>query len=180
MVAPFVGVLRSEFIRPIGSDLFGNAELAYIPEAKLEAWLREFFDQTTTPAREAQPRREDPVAAAMFTGPVGVENHDDLIGSTTRAYRLNPRMVHRVTAPNDTGTPRPLLTADFSLLEAKRLLNLMDYALLQGGMNFIVVAKKGDKDRPARQDEVENLKDGADRPEIGPSASAEGQERVTS
>lgn len=55
----------------------------------------------------------------------------------------------------------------------------MDYALLQGGMNFIVVAKKGDKDRPARQDEVENLKDGADRPEIGPSASAEGQERVT-
>ena len=38
-------------------------------------------------------------------------------------------MVHRVTAPNDTGTPRPLLTADFSLLEAKQLLNLMDYAL---------------------------------------------------
>jgi len=103
MVAPFVGVLRSEFIRPIGSDLFGNAELAYIPEAKLEAWLREFFDQTTTPAREAQLRREDPVAAAMFTGPVDVENHDDLIGSTTRAYRLNPRMVHRRTTPARRG-----------------------------------------------------------------------------
>jgi hypothetical protein len=37
MVAPVVGVLLAERVRPIGSDLFGNAELAYIPEAPLSA-----------------------------------------------------------------------------------------------------------------------------------------------
>jgi hypothetical protein len=34
----------------------------------------------------------------------------------------------------------------------------MDFALLQGGMNFIVVAKKGTDERPALQPEIENLK----------------------
>jgi hypothetical protein len=80
---------------------------------------------------------------------VELDEQLDYTGFGTRAYRLNPRMAHRTTAPYDADAPRPLLTADFALLEAKRLLNLMDYALLQGGMNFIVVAKKGTDERPA-------------------------------
>jgi hypothetical protein len=55
--------------------------------------------------------------------------------------------------------PRPLLTRNFALLEAKRLLNIMDYSLLQGGANYIVIAKKGTDERPAQPGEVENLRD---------------------
>jgi hypothetical protein len=66
-------------------------------------------------------------------------------------------MCHRKCAPYDDEAPRPLMTANFALLEAKRLLNLMDYALLQGGLNFIVVAKKGSDERPALPAEIENL-----------------------
>jgi hypothetical protein len=158
MVAPLIGVLLSERVRTIGTDLFGNAELAYIPEPKLERWLSEYFDEKTTPARKAELRRQDPVSAVMFTGKVQVDAKADMTGVPIEAYRLNPRMCHRTKAPCDGDTPRPLMTANFALLEAKRLLNLMDFALLQGGMNFIVVAKKGTDERPALQPEIENLK----------------------
>jgi hypothetical protein len=158
MVAPLIGVLKAERIRAIGSDLFGNAELAYLPPPALERWLSEYFDERTTAARKAELRRIDPVSAVMFTGKVKVDEKNDLIGEGIDAYRLNPRMVHRTKAACDDDTPRPLMTANFALLEAKRLLNLMDFALLQGGMNFIVVAKKGTDDRPAQQPEIENLK----------------------
>jgi hypothetical protein len=158
MVAPLIGILVAERVRAIGSDMFGNAELAYLPEPKLETWLSEYFNDETTPARKAELRRQDPVSAVMFTGKVKIEERNDLTGAGIDAYRLNPRMAHRTKAPCDGNTPRPLMTANFALLEAKRLLNLMDFALLQGGMNFIVVAKKGTDERPALQPEIENLK----------------------
>jgi hypothetical protein len=158
MVAPLIGVLPAERIRTIGSDLFGNADLAYLPEPALERWLSEYFDDAISAARKAELRRQDPVAAVMFTGKVKIGEKEDLTGVPVDAYRLNPRMVHRSKAASDDHTPRPLMTANFALLEAKRLLNLMDFALLQGGMNFIVVAKKGTDERPAQQPEIENLK----------------------
>jgi hypothetical protein len=75
-------------------------------------------------------------------------------------YTLNPRMVHRTTMPKGASPyPRPPLTANFALLEAKRLLNIMDYALLQGGTNYIVVAKQGSDKLPAQQPEIDNLTD---------------------
>jgi hypothetical protein len=55
--------------------------------------------------------------------------------------------------------PRPMLTRNFPLLEAKRLLNILDFALLQGGSNFIVVAKKGSDQRPAKGQEIANLRE---------------------
>jgi hypothetical protein len=69
-------------------------------------------------------------------------------------------MVKRTTMPKGAAPyPRPLLTANFALLEAKRLLNIMDYALLQGGTNYIVVAKQGSDQLPAQQPEIDNLVD---------------------
>jgi hypothetical protein len=60
MVAPLIGILPAEQVRAIGSDLFGNAELAFIPTGKLEAWLTAYFDEHATPARKAELRRQDP------------------------------------------------------------------------------------------------------------------------
>jgi hypothetical protein len=68
-----------------------------------------------------------------------------------------PEPAHGVAQDGPKGSspyPRPLLTANFALIEAKRLLNVMDYALLQGGANYIVVAKKGNDTHRATPDEL--------------------------
>jgi len=158
---PLIGVIHAEQIRVLGNDMFRTADLAYEPDDdKLRRWLDEFFDPNTTPARKHAMALADRVAANMFTGVVPMTglDYDCPPVSGGRLYALNPRMVHRSTFPKGSWKyPRPLLTRDFALLEAKRLLNIMDYALLQGGSNFIVVAKKGSDQRPATAAEVQNL-----------------------
>jgi hypothetical protein len=163
VAAPMIGVLPAERIRVIGDDLFGQTDgkLAYLPSGRLSEWLRAFFGKTTSPAKQREMRIADPVAAALFTGKAEVpytEAGDTLIASGMNLYWLNPDMVKRSTLPKGVWRyPRPLLTRNLALLEAKRLLNVMDHALLQGGINFIVVAKKGDEKKPATQPELTNL-----------------------
>jgi hypothetical protein len=159
LASPLIDTLHAEDVRVIGSALFGVEELAYIPpDATLRAWLEEFFADTTTAARRNAMRSEDPVAAALFLRPVTMEEENKILASRTTAYVLNPRMAARVTMPKGSAVyPRPLLTSNFSLLEAKRLLNIMDYALLQGGANFVVVAKKGTDQHRAQPEELAAL-----------------------
>jgi hypothetical protein len=167
ITAPVIGVFHSEHIRVLGNDMFNTGVLAYNPpENRLREWLDEYFGNATTPARKAEMGREDRATANLFTGvvePQEVERSNyweggNIWGHTGRWYLLNPRLCFRTTMPKGTWRqPKPLLTANFGLLEAKRLLNIMDYALLQGGANFVVVAKKGTDQRPAQPAEVENL-----------------------
>lgn len=165
VAVPLIGVLHAENIRVIGNDMFGTGQLAYYPDSdRLRRWLEKYFNPRTAPAVKAQMGREDRVSANLFTGKVeqgAVEAEAESWGERWGAqnlYYLNPKMVQRSTFPKGQWRyPRPLLTRDFSLLEAKRLLNIMDYALLQGGSNFIVVAKKGSDKRPAQKEEIENL-----------------------
>lgn len=162
LACPRTTLLFAEDIRCINPGVFGEEALAYIPQKKqLREWLEEFFDPRTTPARKAALARQDPVSSVLFTDrvrPEEVENSFTATGLPLWAYKLNPRMASRFTAPKGTDPyPRPLLTANLALVEAKRLLNLMDYSLLQGGANFIVVAKKGNDQYRATQAELENL-----------------------
>lgn len=162
---PVLGTFHSENVRVIGNDMFGTGILAYEPpDERLRAWLDEYFASTTTAARKAEMGRQDRATANLFVGVIDVdqmEPTDDrpynwALGG--RLYLLNPNLCHRTAMPKGAWKhPKPMLTANFSLLEAKRLLNIMDYALLQGGSNFIVVAKKGTDQRPAQPAEVENL-----------------------
>lgn len=166
ITAPVIGVFHSEHVRVLGNDLFGTAVLAYDPpQDKLRSWLDEYFSPRTTPARKAEMGREDRATANLFTGvvePSEIEQStysgSNIWGATQRWYLLNPRLAFRTSMPKGAWKyPKPLLTANFGLLEAKRLLNIMDYALLQGGANFVVVAKKGTDQRPAQPEEVQNL-----------------------
>lgn len=166
ITAPVIGVFHSEHVRVLGNDMFGTAILAYDPpEDRLRRWLDEYFGERTTAARKAEMGREDRATANLFIGvvePSEVEASSYGESSnwmhTGRWYRLNPRLAFRTTMPKGSWKyPKPLLTANFGLLEAKRLLNIMDYALLQGGANFVVVAKKGTDQRPAQPEEVQNL-----------------------
>lgn len=162
LATPLVGVIPSENIRVLSNDLFGDGDLAYdVTDVAMKEWLDEFFAETTTAARREAMRRAEPVTAAIFTGVVEVPWDDqDPFSSGKKLYKLNPRMVDRTTmAKGASAYPRPLLTANFALLEAKRLLNIMDYALLQGGTNYIVIAKQGSDAHPAQQPEIDNLTD---------------------
>lgn len=163
LAAPLIGTLRSENVRSVGDDMFGNAPLAYVPdphtEIRLGEWLRAYFSDTTSAAKKRELQRQQPVWAYLFVERVQIENDVNLIGGTMTAYRLNPRACHRLKMPTDGPYARPPLLANFALLEAKRLLNIMDYALLQGGQNYIVIAKKGTDQRPALPEEIANLRE---------------------
>lgn len=161
VAVPLIGILHAENIRVIGNDIFRTGTLAYEPDNEaLRRWLDKFFDPNTSAAEKAEMGRKDRISANLFTGVIEVNALDYDIPPVWggRLYTLNPRMVHRSTFPKGGWKyPKPLMTRDFALLEAKRLLNIMDYALLQGGSNFIVVAKKGTDQRPAQRGEIQNL-----------------------
>lgn len=160
LAVPMIGILPAENMRVISTDLFGNGTLAFeVVNDDMQRWLDEFFNPRTTPARKYQMQQAEPVMAAVFTGRVEVPwNDPDLTIAGKVLYTLNDQMVKRTTMPKGASAyPRPLLTSNFALLEAKRLLNVMDYALLQGGTNYIVVAKVGSDKLPGQQPEVDNL-----------------------
>jgi hypothetical protein len=162
VASPRIGILPAEQVRVVGNDLFGMGELAFIPQGRLAQFLREYFSDTISAAKKRELQREDPVAAAMFTRRVKVNemDDDDTLGFGDGLYALNPAMVARSTMPKGMWKyPRPPLTRNLPLIEAKRLLNVMDHALLQGGTNYIIVAKKGSDQRPALQPEIENLRE---------------------
>jgi hypothetical protein len=167
IIAPLIGILPAELIRVIDNDMFRTGTLAYRPaNGHQERWLREFFAPDTSPGRKAEMRQQDPVLTTLLIDKIEQKASDyslffddsDDPCTGNDLYLLNPRYVRRSTMPKGAWKyPRPPLTRDFALLEAKRLLNLMDYALLQGGSNFLVVAKKGSDQRPALPEEVTNL-----------------------
>lgn len=159
VVTPLIGVLPAERIRVLGDDTFFNGELAFVPDGPLEIWLRTFFGESTTAAKKNEMAKQHPVRAAMFLGPIRIDyNERDLFTEGMTLYRLNPEMVTRTTGvKGEWKYPRPRLTRNFPLLEAKRLLNIMDFSLLQGGTNFIVIVRKGSDKRPATPEEIDNL-----------------------
>jgi hypothetical protein len=157
---PNVAVLPAENLRVITNDIMHSGQLAYfVEDPSLRNWLNEYLDENTKASRKAYMAMQEPVVAALFTGKYRVPMNDgDITSRGQTLYTLNQAMVKRTTMPKGTQPyPRPLLTRNFALLEAKRLLNIMDYALLQGGTNYIVVAKKGSDNLPAQQAEVDNL-----------------------
>lgn len=171
VLCPLVAVLPAEQIRVIGNDIFGQAKLAYRPfSGRQEQWLQEFFNPRTTAARSAQMRQEDPILTTLLTEQVAwsgllegtsdwvyADPRDPIIGNYV--YTLNPALVTRTTMPKGQWqNPRPPLAKIFPLLEAKRLLTIMDYALLESGANFLVVAKKGSDQKPALPGELANLR----------------------
>lgn len=157
---PIVGVLPAEHLRVVTNDIMGQGQLAYhVTDNNMKAWLDEYLDPRTPGQRRAIMAMQEPVAAAVFTGKFQVPLSDsDPESRGLVLYTLNQSMVKRTTLPKGASPyPRPLLTRNFALLEAKRLLNVMDYALLQGGTNYIVVVKKGTDNLPAQPGEVDNL-----------------------
>jgi len=172
LLCPRIGVLPAEQVRVVDNDMFRTGTLAYKPQTRTEErWLERMFDPKTSEAEKRVMRREDPLLATLCVEQLEVEDEFAAasffsVNAVTDAaagrklYRLNPRMVHRSSMPKGAAKyARPPMTRNFALIEAKRQLNIMDYALLQGGSNFLIVAKKGSDTRPALPEEVSGLRD---------------------
>jgi hypothetical protein len=159
---PRIGILPAEGIRVISNDILGQGRLAFFVglSTPLKLWLDEYFSASIRPERKAFMAMEEPVAAQLFVGKYTIPWDDGDISSRGReVFILNDKMVHRTSmAKGALPYARPPLTANFALLEAKRLLNIMDHALLVGGTNYIIIAKKGSDGLPAQQPEIDNLR----------------------
>lgn len=170
---PRIAVLPAEQIRIAGNDIFGTAKLTYRPfSGRQEVWLMEYFSNQTSAARKSQMRQQDPVLTTLLTEQVAYNNYDDQAGGADwvygdprdpivghYVYTLDDALVHRSTLPKGQAQhPRPMLTRNMPLLEAKRLLTILDYSLLEAGANFLVVARKGSDAKPALPEEIANLR----------------------
>lgn len=118
-------------------------------------------------AQQELKRSDNPIAAALYTEPFRPEllgtattEDEELLSGLSQAWYLNQGMISRYTLGMNTSisnyAPVPLRTV-FGLCEAKRLINLMSYRLLNGAINFLIVVRKGSDQIPAVQEEIDNL-----------------------
>jgi hypothetical protein len=80
---------------------------------------------------------------------------------TERLLLLNPQYVfrHTATKPDYQRFADIRLKSCFTLLDMKRQLLASDRAALVGSANYILLVRKGSKDEPASQPEIDNLKE---------------------
>lgn len=110
----------------------------------------------------------DPVMSEFFAGRVTGLSHElkGMLSSwqinPERLIWLNPRNVFRHTRTKAPYEPFPTnrLKSVFPLLDLKQQLMEADRVSLVGAANYILLVKKGTKDDPASQEELDNLNAG--------------------
>lgn len=131
---------------PVGRNVFGDERLAWIADPSQMAGFQ-----------------TDPVMNLLFVGtynPSEAEK-EELSKNEVPVDRLlefNPEMVWRHTltkAPYERWAPVRMKSV-FPLLDLKNQLREMDRTWLLGGINFIVLVKRGSDTIPARPIEVQN------------------------
>jgi hypothetical protein len=110
-------------------------------ESKYEPW-------NNGPNKEAG--RDELRYLMELTGQSNIEN---------RMYLLRPENVWRITStrPQYQRFASVRMESIFELLDLKHLLREMDRSSILGSTNAIILIKKGDKDHPARPQELEQL-----------------------
>lgn len=141
---------------PVGNLMFNKEKLAYCADNAAEYDLIKAVidgNQASDPLIKqlmVKPYSPDEVERRMLA--------DDGI-NPARLYEMNEENVWRHTDTRSQyqrfATIR--LRSVFELLDLKQQLRAMDRAHLLGGTNFIVLVKKGDKDRPAKPAEMQAL-----------------------
>ena len=151
-------VLDSTRVVPLGSLLFGQEKLVWTatPE-EMQVW------QAIEEGKIS--RYADPIMASFFLGrytptnderamllKLGVRNPTDLL-------MMNPDYVwrHTLTRPSYEPWADLRLKRTFRWLDLKQQAMAADRVALIGNANYILVVKKGEKDAPASQEELDDL-----------------------
>lgn len=140
-----LGLLDPMRVVPVNRDVFGNEQYAWIAtDSEAENYERDLqmgqlfvgrYMPSVTEKLEFG-KHDIPVDKLLLLNPSLVWGH----GSTKSSYeRWSPVRMKSI----------------FPLLDLKSQLRDMDRAWLLGGVNFIVLVKRGDSDRPAKVSEVE-------------------------
>ena len=145
-----LGVLDPTRVVPVGLDLFGNAQLAWIAdETEMELYQKVVVDRVL----------DDELVKALFLGPYTPDEEErkklkseDI--PVERLMLLNPALTWMGTLTKATYErwPRNRIKSIFVLLDMKHQLQEMDRAFLLGGINFIVLVKKGTDTLPVQKE----------------------------
>lgn len=144
---------------PLEPDVFGRDRLAWqAADDELKAW------SLISEGEYSDPLMEQFFVGKLDPGTLTREQRDSLTSMGINVYRLlllNPRNVFRwtLTRPNYQQFPDLRLQGVFPLLDLKQQLIEADRVALVGAANYILLVKKGTKDDPADQEEVDNLQE---------------------
>jgi len=146
---------------PVGDFLFDQDNLAYISNRDEGVSIDDVIAGKNT---------SDQVVTSLITSryvPSRSEAHhlEEVTGATnlTDLFLLNPALVwrHTGTRASYARFADVSMKSIFELLDLKRQLRQNDRAHLIGSTNFIVLIRKGDKDRPATNAELASLNNSA-------------------
>ncbi len=150
-------ILDSLRVVPVGNRLWGGDRLAWHGTAEeMQIWDSGLTSPSTLDPTMAQlilgrytPSREE----AIELGELGIDPKNLLELNPVRVWR------HTLTRPSYSRWADVRLKSVFSLLDLKRQLREADRVSLVGAANYILLVKKGTKDNPAYQAEIDNLKE---------------------
>lgn len=142
---------------PMEPDIFGRDRLAWAAStAEYDRW-----DEVE------EGNIYDPIMSQFFLGKVTGLSRDEKEDLTklgvdpNKLMWLNPAAVFRwtLTKPDYARFPDIRLKSTFSLLDLKQQLMEADRVNLVGAANYILLVRKGTKEDPAEQEEIDNLQE---------------------
>lgn len=164
LVIPAITYLNPLSIRIASSSDFGDPMLAQLVDQETNEILSKLFDPATSAGEKNQIKKAYPLISSLYLGryiPTSQQLSDDeTLSGSNDMWILNPMFVKRYTINANSSYskyPQSLIRRVFGLCEAKRLLNIADWSLLAGAINYLVVVRKGSDKHPAHPLEIENL-----------------------
>jgi len=164
LVVPAITYLNPLSIRVVSGSDFGEPPLAQLVDENTDAMLKKLFDPSISAGEKNQIRKSNPLVAALYIAPYNPTmqqmSDDATLTGGQNMWILNPQLVKRYTLNMNSAQskyPQSLMRPVFGLAEAKRLLNIADWTLLAGAINYLVVVRKGSDKLPAHPLEIENL-----------------------
>lgn len=153
-------ILDSTKVLPLGSMMFGMERLVWTASAEeMKVW--QSIASGTPGARMA-----DPIMANFFTRQYQPSDAErDMIRKLDTGINpdflleMNPAYVwrHTLTRPHYKPWADIRMKRVFRFLDMKQQLMAADRVSLVGNANYILLVKKGEKDNPANQDELDEL-----------------------
>lgn len=153
-------ILDSTKVLPLGSMMFGMERLVWAANAdEMKVWQQ---IETQMPGARAA----DPIMANFFTRQYTPSQAErDMIRkldtgiNPDRLLEMNPAYVwrHTLTRPHYKPWADIRMKRVFRFLDIKQQLLSADRVALVGNANYILLVKKGEKDNPATQEELDEL-----------------------
>ncbi len=163
-----ISILDTLKVTPVGTLMFGMERLAYIATREEAMRFDEILGLAAEPRRAGEPapeRQRDDIVERLIIGRYDAPLEEKRVlreegVDPTYLYELDPTSVFRHTLTRGTGWQRfadVRMEGVFASLDQKNLLRQMDRTHLLGGINFIILIKKGSKEKPGTPAEINSL-----------------------